>query len=187
MYFTLNFKKHVGIVFQSAWPAGYFWSLWFHIASASAQIKLNQWFLYFWPFWSLFSVSWADQGLANIKCARNNRNVIYSCVINSFYFSLWSKSVGRSDPTYENWTFIIIFLPLCPVSPGCCAGPGADHAILKQMITVSFIIACLIIFIFNSDWIYREECSFFFQNVIFLSRIFDRCGLFLQNFEQVSV
>ena len=174
-------------MFQSAWPAGYFWSLWFHIASASAQIKLNQWFLYFWPFWSLFSVSWADQGLANIKCPRNNRNVIYSCVINSFYFSLWSKSVGRSDPTYENWTFIIIFLPLCPISPGCCAGPGADHAILKQMITVSFIIACLIIFIFNSDWIYREECSFFFQNVIFLSRIFGRCGLFLQNFEQVSV
>ena len=51
--------------------------------------------------WSIFSRFWVGPGADHTKFCENGEGMAYSCVPNGFYFSLKSRSGGRSAQSYE--------------------------------------------------------------------------------------
>ena len=73
----------------------------------------------------------------------------YSCVSNGFYFSLRSRSGGRSAQTYEECWNLNIFSRLSPFLQFFWQVKEAFKLELYGMIEISHVVACLKIFILH--------------------------------------
>ena len=88
------FYQNCGSIFCDNVPN--FFSLCFEIEIGREE-RSNFWgMLKCKTFGSFSPCFWADEGVAFITNAWNSKNVTCNCVSDVFYFTLWSKSAGRS-------------------------------------------------------------------------------------------
>ena len=111
-----------------------------------------------------------------IKVTWNDKNATFCCVLNCFYFVLWSSlAAERSVQNYEKWSFFSIFSRLDPFPHVFVQVKGWLILKLHEMIRVAHLVAFLRVFNLLYAQTY-EKLSFF--------SIFCRLARFFQVFVQ---
>ena len=96
-----------------------------------------------------------------IKVTWNDKNATFCCVLNCFYFVLWSSlAAERSVQNYEKWSFFSIFSRLDPLSHVFVQVKGWLILKLHEMIRVAHLMAFLRVFNLLYAQTY-EKLSFF--------------------------
>ena len=82
-----------------------------------------------------------------IKVTWNDKNATFCCVLNCFYFVLWSSlAAERSVQNYEKWSFFSIFSRLDPFPHVFVQVKGWLILKLHEMIRVAHLVAFLRVF-----------------------------------------
>ena len=83
----------------------WYWSAWRSVQNIWNMVSCK----YFWLLWSIPTKLWASHGADQTAFGKNFESMLYSCLLNDFYFALRSILGGRSGETYDEcWILSIL-------------------------------------------------------------------------------